>query len=487
MVAICAHYYSAVFSSIFQANMQTTNVLLFIKGNVLRIQIGDDASRFTPLLRLEDLNNDNSLQTIKEFRQNMCADLPTLKTVSHINHWVKECQNRHIECRNKGTTKLPTRLLRISSDDVFLIETSSQISTTIHYMTLSHRWPKSGGMKLTKNTMIHLERGLAIKSLPPLFRDICELSMSLGYIYIWIDALCIVQDDDQDWMKESSRMVEVYAHSQLNMIAGASQQDESLFHKRNPLMLTPCIITGSKLSQALDLGAIFTFSSDETAEIARLATESRAWILQECELSPRMVYFGDVEIIWECSTKLQSESSRIGGVNWTSADNSERPRNIKSKLARFRQDYIGLTEARCGGIWTGLVSKYTSLDITFEVDRLVAISGLSQYLQHEASDQLGEYRAGLWEIGFEQQLLWRDFTGSGIQPSSTYLAPSWSWASHVSRIAYNGPQAGAKSVSSFVESLQVSVTPTDIAAIHGRLKGWLLLMLGKPLSTLSVT
>lgn len=174
--------------------------------------------------------------------------------------------------------------------------------------------------------------------------------------------------------------------------------------------------------------------------------------------------------MWECSTKLQCESSQEGGENWSTPDIVDSPRNLRSKLARFQQDHIGLSEARCCSIWTGLVSKYTSLDVTLETDRLVTISGLSQYLQHEVKDQLGEYYAGLWEVDFEQQLMWRSADESGVTLSSAYLAPSWSWASHVSRIEYHGSPARARSVSSFIEDLRTSVTPVLKLATHGRLK-----------------
>lgn len=85
-------------------------------------------------------------------------------------------------------------------------------------------------------------------------------------------------------------MVEVYTNSQLNVVAGSSQQHESFYVDRNPLMSTPCIVTGSDMAKTLGVDAVFTFTSDETGQIAKLPTDQRAWILQDCEISPRMVY-----------------------------------------------------------------------------------------------------------------------------------------------------------------------------------------------------
>ncbi|KAJ9656351.1 hypothetical protein H2198_005034 [Neophaeococcomyces mojaviensis] len=334
-------------------------------------------------------------------------------------------------------------------------------------MTLSHRWPKSPGIRLLKGNEAKFRAGLLQSVLPVLFRDACWLTSSLNVQYLWIDALCIIQDDKDDWEREAALMTDAYAGSFLNIVAGMSQQHRSLFFDRNPVLLSPCMIQGSKLGKKFGSEAIFTNAS-EAGQIARMETESRAWVLQECELAPKMVYFGENEVIWECSSVVQSESSvrGIDGPNRTPED----ARNVRAKLSKFKSDHVQLTEARCVSIWEGLVSKYTSLDITYAEDRLVAISGLSQHLEDSVDGKLGRYCAGLWETGFERQLLWQIWPDIRLQGATSYLAPSWSWASHSSRIRYVGAPGGARSMSSFLEQLQVEVLPSSSVAAHGKVK-----------------
>lgn len=447
------------------------SISLFVKGNdTLRIQVGSDPVRHTPLLRLSSLKNGDA-ELIFGFRDSLSTTDSKSRLHKQILDWMRECQNHHENCYQKAGFRLPTRLLYLSGEYMKLVNAEGVLPPNTDYMTLSHRWPKVPSLKLEKITLTQFQKGIPLLQMPSLFKDVCEISAALGCSYTWIDALCIVQDDDHDWNKESALMVDVYTNSQLNIVAGRSQQGEGLYSTAKSLMLSPVIIKESGLAKTFGADAIFAFGSDETAQIARLPTDHRAWILQECEISPRMVYFGDVETVWECGSKLQCESSQPGGISRVPSDFSNDPRNIRAEMARFRRDHIGLTEARCSSIWTSLVSKYTSLDISFESDRLVAISGLSQYLQQEASDQFGKYYAGLWEVGFEQQLLWRsDYNDSGVTASASYLAPSWSWSSHTSRTFYHATAPGARSILSLIENLTVSIMPKSPTASHGQIK-----------------
>ena len=48
----------------------------------------------------------------------------------------------------------------------------------------------------------------------------------MGSCYIWIDSLCIVQDDQKDWEVESARMATIFEGSELTIAATDSPDPE---------------------------------------------------------------------------------------------------------------------------------------------------------------------------------------------------------------------------------------------------------------------
>ena len=94
-------------------------------------------------------------------------------------------------------------------------------------MTLSHCWGTSRRLMATKETLKDLQGGVAVSSLPETFRDAIVITRRLGIRYLWIDYLCIIQDDPQDWEREASKMADVYRNSYLTISAAASADSSS--------------------------------------------------------------------------------------------------------------------------------------------------------------------------------------------------------------------------------------------------------------------
>ena len=109
-----------------------------------------------------------------------------------------------------------------------------------HYVTLSHRWGEAPQtLKLESDTLETFKKGLKLRELPQTFRDAIEFAARLHKIwYIWIDSLCIIQDSDNDWLKESALMHQVYSESYLNISATAAENsDEGIYWNRTPKLL----------------------------------------------------------------------------------------------------------------------------------------------------------------------------------------------------------------------------------------------------------
>lgn len=150
---------------------------------------------------------------------------------SRIMNWLELCQKDHRSCWSSSAASVPTRLLAITQSgseiSIKLIDGSKAVEK---YMTLSHCWGDTHPMTTTRESSIERKAGILISDLPETFKHFVLLANALGVEYIWIDSLCIIQDDHDDWAREGGKMALVYAHSYLNIAAAhASGCNDGLF------------------------------------------------------------------------------------------------------------------------------------------------------------------------------------------------------------------------------------------------------------------
>jgi hypothetical protein len=176
--------------------------------------------------------------------------------VRQIIQWLSDC-DKHLGCTasHRSITALPTRVLDLGKDSIKLFESQGIDGT---YMTLSHCWGSTPFITTTKDTIQERKEGIPLEDLPQTFKDAVSLTRNLGIQYLWIDSLCIIQQDTEDWEKEASKMGSVYSHSYLNIAATSSMGgDGGCFQKRQVLMaqdLHPSAMRCHKI-QKTDVGS----------------------------------------------------------------------------------------------------------------------------------------------------------------------------------------------------------------------------------------
>jgi hypothetical protein len=327
--------------------------------------------------------------------------------------WMKKCTEEHESCSAEETGVMPTRLLSIATDLPQLVLTEN-LTTKPRYATLSHRWGGIEPSKLTaKNLSLRLN-SIPLEELPKSFTDAIKIARELGIAYLWIDSLCIIQDDEKDWLKESSLMSSIYGGTSLN-IAASSATDSS-----KGCFLKPPYYSGGLRAKVVVNGQERVQDFKEHEAYERATSESflatRAWALQERLLAPRTIHFGDRGAFWECGTTIASESLPDGFGKFL-----VRPL-VSSKL--------GLRDS-----WRHIVMLYSDANLTYSKDKLPALSGIARKTYSESNDQ---YLAGMWKKDIETQLCWKP-DAPGVRPP--WRAPSWSWTSVDGRVMYPTNQA----------------------------------------------
>lgn len=206
--------------------------------------------------------------------------------------WIKDCKTKH-KCAASSKHKLPTRLIRIDRDlegyHPRLVETVL-MGDVAGYCTLSHCWGDGRFMKLLQSNYAQFQDEIPYHLLSAVFQDAICAAHTLSYRYIWIDSLCIIQEDDADWLKESGTMSDVYAGSDLNLAASTGKDARSgLFTTRDFTTVAPCLSSWLKIPTP---DFVIYYGPTWEEMITNVQLGSRGWVFQERFLAPRTLHFG---------------------------------------------------------------------------------------------------------------------------------------------------------------------------------------------------
>ncbi|MCJ1251170.1 hypothetical protein MMC30_008401 [Trapelia coarctata] len=266
--------------------------------------------------------------------------------------------------------------------------------------------------------------------LPKSFRDAVLITRKLGYRYLWVDSLCIVQDDQSDWAREAANMGDIYRGATCTIAALAARNSQAgCFVKRNPLAIRSCRILGNAKNGIYVRGRdiVMEFHTHGKVSSAQPLHE-RAWVVQEQLLSPRTLYYGSEAILWEC-VELDATEGRPQGNTWDWKEDRRyrRPKEAFMSLMLSPRAVPGVVDDEFRSFyqaWAKVLRDYSSCSLTRPEDKLVAISGIIRVIEKRTGLQSV---AGMWREYFLQEMIWRTFVP--VQRPSPYRAPSWSWAS----------------------------------------------------------
>lgn len=222
-----------------------------------------------------------------------------------LKEWTRVCDSEHDMCRRNEKDKptIPTRLIEVGNA-LRLVEAADVKSS--QYVALSHCWgPLKDDEKFCtyKRNIEQLKTHIDFDALPRTFRDTVTVARGLGIDYVWIDSLCIIQDDDDDWQNESRKMEQVFNVAYCTI--GASSAESSLDgFLADPSPRSVVMLPSSRAGAAYVCIDIDDFHGD--VELGPL--NSRGWVLQERALSRRTIFFTSTQVYWECGAGIHCET-----------------------------------------------------------------------------------------------------------------------------------------------------------------------------------
>ncbi|KAE9373105.1 HET-domain-containing protein [Stipitochalara longipes BDJ] len=390
-----------------------------------------------------------------------------------ITTWLRNCERTHPNCRIGGveealadigqdeSVRLPRRVVDIgdSTDPRIRLIDSSNIEG--QYVALSHRWPvdPSKHFKTTKSSIHSRRQQIIFEDLPRTFQDAVTMTRSLGLRFLWIDSLCIIQDDSNDWDEQSMVMGKIYNESTITIMAATSINSpnyepapEGFLHKQPSLNLPTIEMDYYSRDWRRDGNWFIRYMDWTRHHSHNLDLLTRGWVLQEHMLSRRKVIYAPDQILWKC------KSMQVLEVN----------RDIKtdSQSMQTTEDW---EDTLFVDHWLSIAEIFSTKDLTFESDKLPAISGLASYFCRRHGQ---EYFAGLLSGSIAEGLLWRPYSPGSLSRPTEYTAPTWSWTSlkgRIKMIAPSQPSRGSLGLKCAIEDIKFELLPEGKNP-YGRLK-----------------
>ncbi|KAK6850654.1 HET-domain-containing protein [Apiospora arundinis] len=377
----------------------------------------------------------------------------TPETLKEARGWMNDCIANHPKCGQGGSTGLPARLVQISPPgEPAWARVRESTGEYGQYCALSYCWGRDQEHKTLISCYGQYKKALPYSKLSKTITDAFHVARSMGMMYIWVDSLCIVQDDRQDKEREMSQMMSIYQKAHFT-ISAASASDATEGFLRAP----------SELGGISHLGPYYhplQVSEDQIGSVvitpARRGHEpvnKRGWSLQESLLTPRLLVFTDHMTVWKCHAGFQPkhymplnrhhfepsyetnkwdrwyEASgyimNTQGVLITEEDQS--PVLNAPITEEFPHSTQGLIHS---SFWHSIVNQYTKRNLSENRDRLPAISAIAQALSPLFQCS---YYAGLWDRDLVSGLAWHVEHLSRLPSSKSAAGPSWSWATVVGR------------------------------------------------------
>jgi hypothetical protein len=393
-----------------------------------------------------------------------------------------KCEEYHQRCPKISGSWLPTRVI-----DVGKSPASSTLRLHVcerneegRYAALSYCWGVKQQVITTTGSIAKFQVGIKEGSLPKTIQDAIKITGGLQIQYLWVDALCIIQDSVEDKSAEINEMGKIYKNASITIAAlDAATAFDGFIREVQPLdgAVMPFRLPNNKQS-SITLVPVTHLPypgthSDHNVHIL----DTRGWALQEFLLSPRLLLFSQTEVLWQCQ-QVNVDPILPSSRQYHPDDISRLPGSVFGLDSPFMlvsaldsSDDGPDTKEERARIWISFMRNYSRRQFTLNEDRWYAMAGIIADLSQVWEDSC---LAGHWKSCLAETLAWyvvpRDPPVSLSESVPEYTAPSWSWMSPWCPVnAYSLPYPVATIIS-------CTITPVDAKASFGPLQAGTLVL-----------
>lgn len=348
----------------------------------------------------------------QEWQQSANIEAPSFNP-EELKSWLVHCNETHEPCKpSTGISEnkhIPGfRLIDVKRGCIVPAE------PTFRYCALSYVWGKIDQVVLTKSNLVSLEREQALfgkEFVPPrTIRDAIKLCQDIGETYLWVDSLCIVQDEKMDKLIQIRSMDTVYNQAFLTIVAAAGDDaDSGLPPFNSPRSESDALISIEAILGNYYVSSVSPVIASQAITASKWAT--RGWTLQEFALSKRVVIFTGQYVFYRCENSVWGEDF---GLNLPYS--SDKGAYWDLPLERLSSEQT--TPWHGNNTYSRLVTEYVLRVLTDENDILNAFFGILSRLHSSTGPEIW----GLPSKEFGAALLWLSFSSNRRESF-----PSWSW------------------------------------------------------------
>ncbi|KAF2097491.1 hypothetical protein NA57DRAFT_77748 [Rhizodiscina lignyota] len=377
------------------------------------------------------------------------------RSLAAAKAWLQRCLEEHPSCQLGPMGTLPTRVIEVGDES-----TSPYIYISkgeeARYVALSCFWGDDQSFCSVTSNIDERTKGIMLADMPKTLREAVVVARKFGIQYLWVGALCILQDSEEDIRHEQACMGDIYANAFLTIAAKSSPScHDGLFRRRSSrtswLPLDFRLPSGARPKESQENDRVDHVRTSNINRLMVLSSSSRwpddgetpildtrAWALQEECLSRRTLSFEKHELSWSCVESTCSEFGPSNGV-----DHDKWLYHVKRALVTGLSGHgsvQGVGIERVFGYWLDIVAEFSRRKISRPADKLSAIAALQAAIGKLLEDAPV---AGMWRNRyFVQSLLWKVDTKETEDNGIACRCPSWSWASVPMPITYVKPDHG---------------------------------------------
>jgi hypothetical protein len=374
--------------------------------------------------------------------------------------------------RIDSSKAMPTRVLDLGRDNSWDsdLRLASSAGKSDQYATLSYCWGTYTGCRTLKDNLKLRESNIVFSELPKAFAQAVKVTRALGIRYLWIDALCIIQDDEKDWIREASQMAEIYLNGHCRLAITAGKDPTEGFFPPQELLASVAV---PNLKHADTNGELFqcylTHPKHYITDVDQGYLNTRGWVLQERLLAPRTIHFTRDHIYCEDQDDICGEDWVRRHFTWMSCiektSRSARsnlfpeekilPKAMKSFVHGSEDPWLIRSFSAQGSYrhmasgcnsWLEIARNFSSCRLAYPKDKLISMAGLIKRKQTNPESQYFESRnfLGLWEKTLQIDLCWTKQRSNKLKYIDSLNLPSWSWVSYDGPITFVQDQRNAR-------------------------------------------
>ncbi|KAK1759042.1 heterokaryon incompatibility protein-domain-containing protein [Echria macrotheca] len=372
--------------------------------------------------------------------------------------WIMNCQIRHEKRCSKYLSdkrcQEPIPLVFIDVTNQCLVRATSAVK----YFALSYVWggPQTMATKKSNVESRFVPGSLSEQNchLPQTIRDAMLFVRRIGEQYLWVDSMCIVQDDAEDMERDIHRMDIAYMMAFATIAAAYGKNANAglpgLRPRTRPAQKTATLFLspnpkegGSKFSTTQEV-MLTTTPSPLLFALEATVWETRGWVQQEKMLSRRCIFFTSNWVYFQCGQEITAETALEGhptGIHEATRDKpprlQENPLTILAKTGLITEQQ---RLSRAFEAYTKLVDIYVCCELTEDDDIVNAFTGILGVLEEHFA---GGFVSALPTSALDLALLWAP--GQKMLNRTPYVTnpkdpehhakkpyfPSWSWAGWV--------------------------------------------------------